>query len=62
MVRFLTVFVYIRSIASTKDVVTNGIISVSQGQCDQMAAIKAMVEIKKMSQYKLRGFFLTSMR
>jgi len=53
---------YIISIASTKEVATNGIISVSQGQCDQIARIKAKVDAKKISQYKLRGFFLTSMR
>lgn len=52
---------HIMSIASTKEVSTNGIISVSQGQCDQMANSRAAVEIKKMIQYKPVDFFLTSM-
>lgn len=50
-----------RSIASTKEVVTNGIMSVSHGQCDQIAKINAAVETKKISQYKPRGFCFTSM-
>jgi hypothetical protein len=49
------------SMASTKEVPTNGIISVSHGQCDQMANKKAAVEIKKISQYKPRGLCFTSM-
>lgn len=36
--------------------------SVSQGQCAQMAKSKAAVEIKKMIQYNPVDFFLTSMR
>lgn len=52
---------YIISSASTKEVVTNGIISVSQGQCAQMANNNAAVEIKKISQYSPVDFFLTSM-
>lgn len=49
------------SIASTKEVATNGMIMVSHGQCAQIAKSKAAVEIKNISQYKPVDFFLTSM-
>lgn len=52
---------YIKSIASTKEVATKGMISVSQGQCAQMAKISAAVETKKISQYNPLRFLLTSM-
>ena len=55
------IFAYMRSIASTKEVSTNGMISVSQGQCAQMANNNAAVEIKKIIQYSPVDFFLTSM-
>jgi hypothetical protein len=48
------------SIAFTKNVVTKGMISVSQGQCAAIANKKAAVEMKNKIQYKPRLFFFTS--
>jgi hypothetical protein len=50
-----------RSIASTKKVVTKGRIRVSQGQFVAMASKRAAVETKKRIQYKPFLFFFTSM-
>ena len=47
--------------ASTKNVVTKGRRSVSQGQCVAIASTKAAVEIKNNIQYKPFLFLLTSM-
>ena len=56
----LTIGYQIISIAITKNVVTNGRINVSQGQCVMMAITNAAVEIKNNSQYKPLDLFLTS--
>ncbi len=40
-------------IANTKEVSTNGMISVSQGQCKTMARTNAAVERKNNNQYRL---------
>jgi hypothetical protein len=47
--------------ASTKKVVTKGIMRVSQGQCKIIARISAAVDMKNNSQYKPVDFFFTSM-
>ncbi len=39
-------------IANTKEVSTNGMISVSQGQCKTMASTNAAVERKNNNQYR----------
>ena len=52
---------HIRSMASTKEVATKGMMSVSQGQCAQMANMSAAVETKNISQYNPLRFLLTSM-
>jgi len=49
------------SIAHTKDVVTNGIIRVNQGQWLIMANARAAAEIKKTSQAVLRYFLFWCM-
>ena len=49
------------SIASTKNVVTKGRRSVSQGQCVATATTKAAVEIKNNNQYRPFRFLFTSM-
>ena len=46
--------------ASTNEVSTKGMISVSHSQCPNTAISKAMVLIKKITQYKPFDFFLTS--
>jgi len=46
--------------ASTKKVVTKGMISVSQGQCKAIARISAAVDTKNNNQYKPLDFFFTS--
>lgn len=48
------------SMASTKNVVTNGMIRVSQGQCKKMAASRAITDAKNKSQYRPVDFFFTS--
>jgi hypothetical protein len=49
------------SIASTKEVPTNGIIRVNHSQCVKMANNKAALDIKNINQYNPLDFFLTSM-
>ena len=49
------------SMAKTKNVVTKGNRSVSQGQWVAIATTKAAVEIKNNNQYKPFLFFFTSM-
>jgi hypothetical protein len=48
------------SMANTKNVTTNGMIRVNQGQCKKMAASSAIVEAKNKSQYRPVDFFFTS--
>ena len=50
------------SMASTKNVVTKGMIRVNQGQCKAIAAIRAIVDTKNKIQYRpVDLFFFTSM-
>jgi hypothetical protein len=49
------------SMAKTKKVVTNGIISVSQGQCVTIASASAAEETKNNNQYKPLDLRFTSM-
>ena len=48
------------SIAITKNVVTNGRMSVNHGQCVAIATTKAMVETKNNNQYRPFDFLRTS--
>jgi hypothetical protein len=50
------------SIASTKKVVTKGMISVSHGQCNMIAAASAAEEIKNNNQYNPLDLRFTSMK
>jgi hypothetical protein len=49
------------SMARTKNVVTNGISSVSQGQCVMIATASAAEDIKNNNQYKPLDLRFTSM-